>query len=751
MRPGLVALHRISLVDWQPTPVVALAATPDGTVLAAARESGEVELWETRSWHCFLRFPGQDGASLTCLAWAHDTLDDSWRLFSGGLNGQLLEWDFHSRAPQHACDSFGGAVWGLAPQPLKAIPSGGEADAGVPIAVASDDGAVRLFKMQPGTPGLQYSRTMPCIEARALCAAWHPSGSVLLAGYADGCLRAWHVPTSRELLRITAGAGAGQEDLCIWAVHVLPDGTMVSGDSQGRVQLWDANFGTLIQGFQQHKADVLSIATSPAGDRIFASGIDSQLALFARVTGSSGSSEQQWAHLESKRPHTHDVRALAVVHVAGEEPLLASAGNDTQILVSCVLRFQQEHPIRVCQAPQRPVLQLARVAGPASAADEATGLMPPSSLLLSGQRQQLDIWQLGQAVHPSIQAKEGGWVEGSAVRLNHTPMRLASITTKGPWHMSCAAVSTDGRWAACSNTQSLQLYHLHSASSGEYDGTHPPAIKRMRLSIEVSQQLASATSLAFTPQHLASAAHDGTVALLDLESLEVVRSWTEARQLSGAQAGPTGRQEASCQMLPAVERLLVAECGRWLAAVGPKRIHIFDLSSQQHHAQLPLAQDAGLVTAAAFSPSGNQLAAVTSICQLVVWDVAPASFGRWTQQNMGHPPEALLSLPGVPSHISFNPDPKIETVMIQTPAAMCSADLSKPPMHGAGRKRTRRSAVKPLDSHAAAGRNFRVLKLDHPCLLLAFTSPSSALLVEQSWTEIWKSLPNPVYRHRYGT
>ena len=44
-----------------------------------------------------------------------------------------------------------------------------------------------------------------------------------------------------------AGAGAGQEDLCVWAVHVLPDGTMVSGDSQGRVQLWDANFGTLIQ------------------------------------------------------------------------------------------------------------------------------------------------------------------------------------------------------------------------------------------------------------------------------------------------------------------------------------------------------------------------------------------------------------------------------------------------------------------------------------------------------------------------
>ena len=55
----------------------------------------------------------------------------------------------------------------------------------------------------------------------------------------------------------------------------------------------------------------------------------------------AGSGEQQWAYLDSKRPHTHDVRALAVIHAAGEEPLLASAGNDTQILVSRVTCFQQ--------------------------------------------------------------------------------------------------------------------------------------------------------------------------------------------------------------------------------------------------------------------------------------------------------------------------------------------------------------------------------------------------------------------------
>lgn len=44
----------------------------------------------------------------------------------------------------------------------------------------------------------------------------------------------------------------------------------------------------------------------------------------------------------------------------------------------------------------------------------------------------------------------------------------------------------------------------------------------MRISKEVATQLARSTSLAFMPQHLVSAAHDGTVALLNLESLEVI-------------------------------------------------------------------------------------------------------------------------------------------------------------------------------------------------------------------------------------
>lgn len=46
----IIAVHKARLADWSPSAVTAASATADGTVLAVARESGNVELWQTEHW-----------------------------------------------------------------------------------------------------------------------------------------------------------------------------------------------------------------------------------------------------------------------------------------------------------------------------------------------------------------------------------------------------------------------------------------------------------------------------------------------------------------------------------------------------------------------------------------------------------------------------------------------------------------------------------------------------------------------------
>ena len=65
----------------------------------------------------------------------------------------------------------------------------------------------------------------------------------------------------------------------MWAVAVLADGTMASGDAGGGVALWDARLGTRLAAFARHRADVLALAASPDGAALFAAGVDSQVEL----------------------------------------------------------------------------------------------------------------------------------------------------------------------------------------------------------------------------------------------------------------------------------------------------------------------------------------------------------------------------------------------------------------------------------------------------------------------------------------
>ncbi len=73
----------------------------------------------------------------------------------------------------------------------------------------------------------------------------------------------------------------------------------------------------------------------PDGSRVFAAGVDPQLTLFHRIAGRPGGQGDDagcWTYIDSKRPHTHDVRTLVLVQRRAAQPLLLSGGNDAQLI-----------------------------------------------------------------------------------------------------------------------------------------------------------------------------------------------------------------------------------------------------------------------------------------------------------------------------------------------------------------------------------------------------------------------------------
>lgn len=84
----------------------------------------------------------------------------------------------------------------------------------------------------------------------------------------DPCLCAPGHSTHRLLVDKAPGAPRNQE-CAVWSVVYTSDETVISGDSAGRVKLWDAQTGTLIKNHDITKWDVLALSLSHVSHCLF--------------------------------------------------------------------------------------------------------------------------------------------------------------------------------------------------------------------------------------------------------------------------------------------------------------------------------------------------------------------------------------------------------------------------------------------------------------------------------------------------
>ncbi|KAL2645510.1 hypothetical protein R1flu_013097 [Riccia fluitans] len=469
----MLEVHRWRQIDWAPSAVIALATSVDGTVVAAARENGSIELWNVApgsvGWHCHLTIPGKEEAAVSSLVWCKAGGNQSTplgRLFSAGLDGFITEWNLETLQPKEILESYGGSVWQLVVEPEEASENSASAGNGAVhsksgdgsdddensstdretddeengatvcnlveqrVAVGCDDGCVRIFTVGDSHAGMVYRKAFPRVKGRVLSVAWSLDGARIYAGGSDGCIRCWDTTSVRELFRITAGLGGrvSGPELCVWSLLALRNGTVVSGDSTGSVQFWEAEHGTLLQQHSKHKADVLALAASPSHKIVFAAGADGQVTSYQIVDESKKDNDgfrspfedmiprvrNRWIYVGYKRCHTHDVRALAlafpVVHEEGQVevtgrkrrrrnsfqsqndykkwaqpgiPMLISGGNDCKLFTYPAEAFLAFHPHDICNAPQRPQIHFA---GDLS----SSGL----SVLMAQHSTWIDVWKM---------------------------------------------------------------------------------------------------------------------------------------------------------------------------------------------------------------------------------------------------------------------------------------------------------------------------------------------------------------------
>ncbi|KAN0066210.1 U3 small nucleolar RNA-associated protein [Thecaphora frezii] len=164
-------------------------------------------------------------------------------------------------------------------------------------------------------------------------AGWRES--FLVGGLGNSSAVVWDLASGRITSKLTVQKARGESTI-IWCVSTLPDGTIVTGDSTGRVTLFDPKTRVPIPGatFRSHTsgADVLTLCVGPDGKSLYSAGVDQKVAEYALIPSTS-SKRGRWVQIAARRLHAHDIRSLAID--PPYEPLLSvealSRGLDTPV------------------------------------------------------------------------------------------------------------------------------------------------------------------------------------------------------------------------------------------------------------------------------------------------------------------------------------------------------------------------------------------------------------------------------------
>jgi WD40 repeat protein len=216
-RGGLVELwngltgERIAALQERGQPITGLAISPDARALAVADSSGRLELIDLASRSGFARL-AERGAAIQSMTFSRDGAS----LLTGGADGSVRLWDPAARKEIAVLGGHDAAVNSIA-----LSSDGSRAISGC------NDGAIRLWDMQARKP----LTTLATSGRPVTSVAFDPTGSTIAVGSTDGTIGLWDVASARRLGELRPGVGP------ITAIAFDPIGAslLIAGDGGTRV------------------------------------------------------------------------------------------------------------------------------------------------------------------------------------------------------------------------------------------------------------------------------------------------------------------------------------------------------------------------------------------------------------------------------------------------------------------------------------------------------------------------------------
>ena len=311
---------RINCIENIPSSIEDIFTLKELNILALCRSDNTIEIWTTNTWIQLYKFPGLKNIQ-TRRIWLtyksssqiNNDVFGYIRLFSIGLSGYFIEWDFQTLLPKYVYKNSS-AIWDFKIKNKLCL-------------LASYDGKVEIIKIKKNENPFMVKSVSTRDKILSICFE-NSTNNIFYTGHSNGVINKLNLQTGQTILSINTSVNVKntEEKNMIWSLCSINSKFLFAGDSTGRLLIIDIKVGNIIQEIKEHKGDILTICFNNNIEQpiIYYSGVDSLIGCIKY-----DKTNNIFVFTSSFRGQSHDVNTLALI----DDNTLLSGGNTTDICI----------------------------------------------------------------------------------------------------------------------------------------------------------------------------------------------------------------------------------------------------------------------------------------------------------------------------------------------------------------------------------------------------------------------------------